>query len=62
METLRRGRTGWDVKLLQKLLNKALVRETTSRAVLDVDGSFGPHTEAAVQAFQERHRPLAVDG
>lgn len=51
---LRRGDNLPSVGVLQKLLNRTGAR-------LTVDGVFGPHTEAAVQAFQ-RTRRLSVDG
>jgi len=43
-----------DVELAQKQLN-------ANRADLDVDGHFGPLTEAATKAFQE-HKGLSDDG
>lgn len=54
LPTLRRGYRGNSVKLLQCYLN--LYGEE-----LDVDGSFGFGTEAAVEAFQSENS-LAVDG
>jgi peptidoglycan hydrolase-like protein with peptidoglycan-binding domain len=52
---LRRGHVGWDVSVLQFLLDR--------RGVLncEVDGRFGAETEAAVRRFQRRGR-LAPDG
>jgi hypothetical protein len=51
----RRGSVGDHVRLLQETLNNAI------GAGLDVDGIFGPLTEAAVRSFQGVHaRP--VDG
>ena len=50
----RRGDSGHPVKTLQHLL-------VEHDADLDVDGIFGPKTEAAVKAFQEEEK-LAVDG
>ncbi|GHU89493.1 hypothetical protein FACS1894217_12230 [Clostridia bacterium] len=52
--TLRKGSKGNDVKTLQTALNKHGYK-------LDVDGSFGPLTDAAVRAFQ-KSKGLAVDG
>jgi LysM repeat protein len=52
--TLRRGRVGWDVSVLQFLL----ARHGIGRVI---DGYFGPETAAAVRSFQRRSR-LAVDG
>lgn len=43
MNTLKKGSKGDEVKTLQKLLK------------IDVDGDFGPKTEAAVIAFQKAH-------
>lgn len=52
--TLRRGRVGWDVSVLQFLL----ARHGIGRVI---DGYFGPETAAAVRRFQRRSG-LAVDG
>lgn len=51
---LARGAVGEDVKKLQVLLN-------AEGESLDIDGSFGPATDAAVRAFQKGHR-LETDG
>jgi N-acetyl-anhydromuramyl-L-alanine amidase AmpD len=54
---LRRGSAGWQVKRLQRLLRQqGLLPEPAQ-----IDGDFGPVTEAAVRAFQELHG-LEVDG
>jgi len=52
--TLRQGRVGWDVSVLQFLL----ARRGVARVV---DGYYGPETRAAVRSFQRRSG-LAVDG
>src|SRR5918999_1796952 len=52
--TLRRGRVGWDVSVLQFLL----ARHGIGRVI---DGYFGRETEAAVRSFQRRSG-LGVDG
>ena len=52
--TLRRGRVGWDVSVLQFLL----ARHGIGRVI---DGYFGPETAAAIRRFQRR-ADLAVDG
>jgi peptidoglycan hydrolase-like protein with peptidoglycan-binding domain len=52
--TLRRGRVGWDVSVLQFLL----ARHGIGRVI---DGYFGGETAAAVRRFQRRSG-LAVDG
>ena len=52
--TLRHGRVGWDVSVLQYLL----ARHGVGRVI---DGYFGPETRAAVRRFQRR-AGLAVDG
>lgn len=52
---LRRGSKGDAVKMLQTNLNSVM------NAGLDVDGSFGPKTEAAVKDFQKKFN-LEVDG
>lgn len=52
--TLRRGSEGQVVEMLQSVLNGA-------GASLKVDGDFGPATERAVRAFQEKHG-LVADG
>jgi hypothetical protein len=62
MDTLRTGSHSFKVQYLQRLLNKALVKDRASGTRLTEDGAFGPLTEAAVRAFQGRHRPLVVDG
>lgn len=50
MDTIRKGDKGQQIKVLQKLLGG-----------LDIDGEFGPLTEAAVRAFQKK-RGLEIDG
>jgi hypothetical protein len=55
LPVLRRGSTGEPVKSLQTLLN------LWCRYSLDIDGSFGPATDAALRDFQSRHE-LAADG
>ncbi len=62
MDVLRQGSRGFKVEFLQRLLNKAATRERAGGTPLRVDGIFGPLTDAAVRAFQGRHRPLVVDG
>ena len=52
--TLRRGRFGWDVSVLQFLL----ARHGMGRVI---DGYFGPETAAAVRRFQRR-AALTIDG
>lgn len=53
---LKRGSKGAAVKELQRLLNKA-----GASPQLNPDGDFGPATDKAVRAFQERFE-LVVDG
>ena len=55
--TLKRGMRGEKVKYLQWMLNN----HSGTNAQIKVDGLFGPATEKAVRAFQEKHK-LAVDG
>lgn len=52
--TLRHGRVGWDVSVLQYLL----ARHGVGRVI---DGYFGPETRTAVRRFQRR-AGLVVDG
>lgn len=51
---LRRGAAGANVRKLQRLL-------AAKGAKLDVDGIYGPKTEAAVRAFQKTH-DCKIDG
>ena len=53
-QTLRKGNRGVGVRWVQAKLNAA-------GAKLEVDGIFGPLTDAAVRQFQKEHR-LTVDG
>lgn len=53
--TLRRGSTGYYVRLLQQSLNEFLTD------ALAIDGIFGPKTEAAVRELQRTYG-LVVDG
>lgn len=53
-KNLRKGDRGTDVCWVQERLN-------LTGAGLDVDGSFGPKTDAAVRKFQKEHN-LAADG
>ena len=52
---LEHGEHGADVRALQKQLNKL-------GAHLQVDGVYGPQTEAAIRHFQEGSSGLGVDG
>jgi peptidoglycan hydrolase-like protein with peptidoglycan-binding domain len=54
--TLRRGSTGPDVRRLQRILVMIKVLDYTQ-----IDGTFGPKTEAAVREFQQGEG-LTVDG
>lgn len=55
--TLRRGASGWQVKRLQRLLR----RHGQFGPPAQLDGEFGPVTQAAVRAFQALHG-LEPDG
>ena len=55
--TLLRGSTGWQVKRLQRLLRS----HGQLGPPAELDGDFGPVTEAAVRAFQALHG-LEPDG
>lgn len=55
LPTLRRGDAGAHVALLQRLLT------LSGHDPGPVDGKFGPRTEGAVRAYQQRYA-LAVDG
>ncbi len=57
--TLKRGAKGAAVTALQAALNRWL--EGQQMTLLQVDGIFGPRTEAAVRAFQKA-QGLGVDG
>jgi peptidoglycan hydrolase-like protein with peptidoglycan-binding domain len=54
--TLHPGSTGSDVRRLQRLLVETKLLDATG-----IDGSFGPHTEAAVKSFQQGEG-LTADG
>jgi N-acetylmuramoyl-L-alanine amidase len=54
-EALERGDRGAEISALQKTMNEI-------GYVLDVDGIFGPATEAAVKAVQRRFRVAQIDG
>ena len=54
LPVLRKGDKNGTVKSLQMLLNGYGYRDQNN-AVLDVDGSFGSKTEAAVKKFQKAH-------
>ena len=58
--TLRRGSGGWQVKRLQRLLRQ----HGQLGPPAQLDGDFGPVTEAAVRAFQALHglEPVGVVG
>ena len=56
MPTLRYGSKGETVIHLQTRLN------FLGYGPLEVDGDFGPATEAAVKKFQQNNNPLDVDG
>ncbi|WP_439372638.1 peptidoglycan-binding domain-containing protein [Bradyrhizobium sp. DASA03120] len=63
-ETVKKGSKGSSVRLLQEILKSYADPQFDPGAV---DGDFGPHTEAAVKAFQASHvdfdhNPLKVDG
>ena len=60
--TLARGATGAAVEDLQRRLNAWMTNtQPAGLAPLEVDGIFGPRTEAAVRAFQQA-QGLSVDG
>lgn len=54
--TLSSGSTGADVKRLQRILVMIKLLDYTG-----IDGAYGPHTQAAVEAFQQS-QGLTVDG
>ncbi|MDZ8052054.1 MAG: peptidoglycan-binding domain-containing protein [Aulosira sp. ZfuVER01] len=54
LPTIRFGSSGVIVRVLQRLL-------VSHGYGIRIDGAFGPLTEAAVKAFQNRHN-IAVDG
>lgn len=57
---LKKGAKGAEVRILQTDLNTLGYRDASGKK-LEVDGSFGGKTEAAVKAFQKANG-LAVDG
>lgn len=56
---LFRGSTGPQVAELQRRLKHAYAQYAGE---LEIDGVFGPHTEAVVREFQRRTKGLKVDG
>jgi len=56
MELLQRGSRGPEVSKLQNRLNELGWRDAAGR-LLSVDGSFGPATEFAVNAFKDAYIP-----
>jgi hypothetical protein len=62
MDILGIGSSGFKVQYLQRLLNKALVRDHAAGTPLNEDGSYGPITQNAVRAFQGRHPSIIADG
>lgn len=58
-DDLQRGSTGQAVSQLQAGLKRVFASYAGN---LEVDGDFGPATEAAVREFQERTDGLTVDG
>lgn len=58
---LKKGKTGNDVKSLQRVLNTVNAAGVFSGEKLDVDGSFGSKTEKAVKAYQKAKK-LKEDG
>ncbi len=54
--TLSSGSTGADVKRLQRILVMIKLLDYTG-----IDGAYGPHTQTAVEAFQQS-QGLTVDG
>ena len=62
IKVLKKGVKGNEVKAMQTLLNLCLSEKLGNKFVLlDVDGSFGAKTLAAVKQFQELYG-LSVDG
>lgn len=57
---IRRGARGESVSYIQNLIN-VIARSESSIPSLEVDGIFGPLTQAAVEAFQ-RFSGIATDG
>ena len=61
--TVRKGSTGPAVRAVQDQIN---FRNNRNGHTVDVDGIFGPKTQAAVRAFQQamahQVRGFAVDG
>ena len=52
----QRGNNGWqDVTSVQRALNLFLPGDGGAQPSLEVDGTFGPNTLAAIQKFQLRH-------
>lgn len=50
-----------EIKWMQAALNYCIVNKGVSASKLDVDGSFGPASKKATQAFQKKYS-LSVDG
>ena len=58
---LRNGSSGLDVRRMQRYLNRIRGNYPLIPAITNVDGIFGPQTEAAVRAFQKTFN-LVNDG
>ena len=60
VETVQKGSTGKDVKLLQRLLKSNGCKDAEGKA-LKIDGDCGDATDYAIRQYQKKKK-LTVDG
>lgn len=61
MPILKKGNSGAAVKTLQRLLRSLKYLNTDGKTYIEIDGSFGSNTEAAVKRYQ-KNAAIGIDG